>query len=284
MPTKYIYLTFIILIIIIGIVYIPKEGFDDSKSSQSTVSNTNPQITNSILLSTVIKNQLSSITDSNTLNILQEQLVNLQTLLNRYSTLDIPIIMTDEGKICSMWGNYAGGKYRQQENQCIDLDNTNILKCLDSTGIPNTCGNIMTNGYITSKSTINYQPMLENTTLQIINTLPNIYSQVENMQQTADTIITSLSDRNSIQLQQQELIKNNNENMIYKNKIMNDNSEKLSKKQNETNIHQNDFSNFINQITQTDSTTNTYYKIILGLIIAIIIMGILNILFSNILS
>jgi hypothetical protein len=104
------------------------------------------------------------------------------------------------------------------------------------------------------------------------------------MNQIANALITSLSDRGSIQLQQQDIIQNNNDNMIYKNKIMNDNKEKLAKKQNETNINQHNFSSFINQITNADSSANTYFKIIIGLFIAVVIMGILNFLFSNILS
>jgi hypothetical protein len=65
---------------------------------------------------------------------------------------------------------------------------------------------------------------------------------------------------------------------------MEENTEKLAKKQNETNINQNDFSSFMNQITNTDSLGNTYYRIIIGLIIAVVIMGMLNFLFSNILA
>jgi hypothetical protein len=183
-----------------------------------------------------------------------------------------------------MWGDYSNGRFRQQQNQCLALDNTNILKCIDATGTPSTCSNIMSDGYINRKSNINYQPMLDSATNTVINAIPSITSQVDNMMQTADTIITSLADRGSIQLQQQDIIKNNNENMVYKNKLMDDNTEKLSKKQNETNINQNNFSSFMNQITNADSTVNTYYKILIGLLIAIVIMGMLNFLFSNILS
>lgn len=238
---------------------------------------------NPMKLSISISNQLSSISDSTIRDILQTQLSNLQNLLKRYASLDTPIIMNDSGKICSMWGGYDNGRYRQQQNQCLAIDNTKILKCLDSTSTPNTCNNIMTDGYITSKSNIKYQPMLDTATSAVINAIPNITSQVNNMNQAADTIITSLADRGSIQLQQQELIHNNNENMAYKNKIMNDNSEKLNKKQNDTNINQNDFSSFLNKINNADLAVNIYYKIIIGLVIAIGIMGILNFLFSNIL-
>lgn len=293
---EHIFLTFLILILAIGIGYwfnTSKEGFDDSSdidSVETTIPQTTlqsskiPSSTNSIALSTTINNQLSGVSDSTTRDTLQTQLNNLQALLNRYATLDTPIVMNDDGQMCSMWGDYGSGRYQQQQNQCLALDNTNILKCLDATGTPNTCSNIMADGYITSKSNINYQPMLDTATSTIINAIPNIASQVNNMNQTASALITSLSDRASIQLQQQEIIKNNNENMVYKNKIMDDNTKKLSKKQNDTNINQNNFSSFINQITNADSTVNTYYKIIIGLLIAIVIMGILNFLFSNILA
>jgi len=292
--TEHIFLTFIILILAIGIGYwlnTSREGFDDNTDSDSTTIpqtttalGTIPQAINPMALSAAIDNQLSGVSDSTTRDTLQTQLTNLQSLLNRYTTLDTPIVMNDEGQVCSMWGDYSNGRYRQEQNQCLALDNTNILKCINATGTPSTCSNIMSDGYITSKSNINYQPMLDSATSTVINAIPSITSQVDNMMQTADTIITSLADRGSIQLQQQDIIKNNNENMVYKNKLMNDNTEKLSKKQNETNINQNDFSSFMNQITNTDSLGNTYYRIIIGLVIAVVIMGMLNFLFSNILS
>ena len=292
--TEHIFLTFIILILAIGIGYwlnTSREGFDDNTDSDSTTIpqtttalGTIPQAINPMALSAAIDNQLSGVSDSTTRDTLQSQLTNLQTLLKRYTTLDTPIVMNEEGQVCSMWGDYSNGRYRQEQNQCLALDNTNILKCINATGTPSTCSNIMSDGYITSKSNINYQPMLDSATSTVINAIPSITSQVDNMMQTADTIITSLADRGSIQLQQQDIIKNNNENMVYKNKLMNDNTEKLSKKQNETNINQNDFSSFMNQITNTDSLGNTYYRIIIGLVIAVVIMGMLNFLFSNILS
>ena len=324
---EHIYLIFIILILAIGTGYWlntsrSREGFEENNtydldiddeeelepepdsttklqitnpqqaiqqmSARTSINNTQIQATNSVQLSAVINNQLSGVSDSPTRDILQTQLTNLQTILSRYATLDTPIVMNDAGQVCSMWNNYAGGRYREQKNQCLALDNkdssNNLLKCLDTTGTPTTCGNIIADGYITSKSNIQYQPMLDSATSSIINALPTITSKVSDMKQTADTIITSLADRGSIQLQQKELIHNNNENMAYKNKIMNDNTEKLAKKQNETNINQNDFSSFMNKISNVDSAANIYYKIIIGLLIAIVIMGILNFLFSNILS
>jgi hypothetical protein len=293
--TEHIFLTFIILILAIGIGYwlnTSREGFDDNTDSDRTtipqtttaLGSTVSQATNPMALSAAIDNQLSGVSDSTTRDTLQTQLTNLQSLLNRYATLDTPIIMNDEGQVCSMWGDYSNGRFRQQQNQCLELDNTNILKCINATGTTSTCSNIMSDGYINRKSNINYQPMLDSATSTVINAIPSITSQVDNMNQNADTIITSLADRGSIQLQQDELIRNNNENMVYKNKLMEENTEKLAKKQNETNINQNDFSSFMNQITNTDSLGNTYYRIIIGLIIAVVIMGMLNFLFSNILS
>lgn len=306
--TENILLVFIIIILAIAIGYwfnTTREGFYDGSNdgsnagsnaaavittipqtttSQETLPSTTTQATNHITLSAAISKQISDVSDSKTRDILQTQLTNLQALLNRYATLDTPIVMNDDGQVCSMWGDYDGGRYRQEQNQCVALDNTFVMKCLDAIGTPNTCNNIMADGYINRKSNINYNPILDSAASTVINAIPNITSQIDNMNNIANTIITSLTDRGSIQLQQQDILKNNNENMAYKNKLMNDNTEKLSKTQNETNINQNNFFSFINQITNLDSTANTYLKIIIGLIIAIVIMGILNFLFSNILS
>jgi len=318
--TEHILLVFIILILVVGIGYCintSREGFEESIDSevdidadkepedepdrttrpQTTISNISnisnvsrnasnnaSQSTNVKALSAAIRNQLSSIPDSTTQENLSKELSTLQALLERYSTLDIPIVMNDAGKICSMWGDYANGRYRQERNNCLALDNSNILKCLDESGSPSTCNNIMADGYISSKSSISYQPMLNSATSVIVNSIPGITSQVNDMNKNATVIITSLADRGSIRLQQDELIHNNNENMVYKKKLMEENTEKLGKKQNETNINQNDFSSFMSQITNADSTGNIYYKIIIGLVIIILIVGIMNFLFSNILS
>jgi hypothetical protein len=313
--TEHIILVFTILILAVGIGYwinsTSKERFQENIDTdldidagdepdtepdittipQTTISNT-PATSNTPVqakqphtaLSEVIKNQLSSISDSTTQENLNKELTNLQALLKRYSTLDIPIVMNDAGKICSMWGEYSNGRYRQEKNQCLALDNTNILKCLDTSGTPSTCGNMMTDGYISSKSHIKYQPMLNSATSKIVNSIPTITAQTSNMNKNVSAIITSLADRGSIYLQQEELVRNNNENMAYKKKLMLDNTEKLAKKQNETNINQNDFSSFMEKITNTDSIANIYYRIIIGLVITILIVGILNFLFSNILS
>ena len=312
--TEHIFLVFIILILVVGIGYwinTSKERFVDNdvdetdyekasttipQTTISSVSSDAPQVTNSIALSDSIRNQLSNISDSTTQENLSKELSNLQTLLQRYASLDIPIVMNDSGKICSMWSEYSNGRFRQQQNQCMALDdntlltntpvlgNTNILKCLDTSGTPTSCNNIMTDGYISSKSSIPYQPMLDSATSIVVNSLSGINLQVNDMNKNATMIITSIADRGSIQLQQDELIRNNNENMAYKNKLMEENTEKLGKKQNETNINQNDFSSFINKITNADAKGQIYFKIIIGLIIIIMIVGIFNFLFSNILS
>jgi hypothetical protein len=293
--TEHIILTFLILVLAIGTGYflnISREGFDAiaTTTPQTTLpittvsSETVPQTTASNTLSAAIKEQISGLTDSSIQDTVQTQLDNLQSLVNRYATLDIPIIMNDSGQICSVWGDYANGRYRQQQNQCIALDDDNTPKCLGTDGNINPCGNILADGFINTKSNINYQSLINSAASNVINAIPNITSQIDKMDQQVNSIITSITDRGSIQLQQNDIITNNNENMVYKNKLMNDNAEKLNKKQNDTNINQNKFSSFISYITDVNSTTNIYYKIIIGLIITIIIMGILNFLFSNILS
>jgi len=280
--TEHIYLIFLILVLVIGIGYwynTSKEHFENDYTIPST---TNATTASSPTFSASINNQLSGISNTTIRTTLQTQLNILKNLLERYSTLDIPIIMNDKGQICNAWGDYAGKRYQQEQNKCVVIDNSNVPKCLDSTRQPSTCNSMLADGYINGKSNINTQPILETATSVIVNSLPQITMETERMNKIVDDIITSLSDRGSIKLQQEEIIKNNNENMVYKNTIMNDNTKKLTQKQNETNINQNIFSHSKEQITNTESTKNIYYKILIGIIIAILIMGLLNFLFSNI--
>lgn len=231
-----------------------------------------------------VTQQLDSFTDAAVKASLESQLLNLQNLLARYARLDVPIIMNDAGQICNMWGNYAAGKYSPEANQCLSIDDSGVLKCLDNSSTPSRCSKLFTDGYIASKNTIDYTPLLNNITNTIIQAAPITDAQIATMNQDADTLITSFADRTSIQQEQKDIINNNNLNMEDKKKIIEKEQERLSDKQNETNLNQSNFREFRDDINNSKSKGNIYYKILFGLIVTIIIMGILNFLFSNILA
>ncbi len=255
---------------------------------QGTIPLITPPVSTTVDLNTPlpkeVTQQLDTITDTKLKNALEQQFRNIQATLARYSTLDTPIIMNDSGQICNMWGNYAGGKYSPNQNECVSIDNSGLLQCLDNSSTPSRCTKLLEDGYINNRNTIDYKLLLKPIINSVIQKIPVTNANIEDMNKNADTIINSYVDRSFIQSHQQEIINNNNQNIDDKRKIIDSGKEELSKKQNETNINQNNFSLFRTQISDSDSTSNLYYKIIIGLIICILIIGIFNFLFSNILS
>lgn len=231
-----------------------------------------------------IAQQLDTITDPKLKTALEQQFITLQGMLMRYSKLDTPIIMNDSGQICNMWGNYDGGKYTQNQNECQAIDNTGLLQCLNNANMPTRCSKLLEDGYINNRNTIDHKVYLTPVVNSVIDNIPQTDYDVADMNKNADEVITSFADRSFIQSQQHEIIHNNNQNIDDKKKIIDNGKEQLSKKQNETNINQNNFSLFRSQITDSDSTSNQYYNITIILIICLIIIGIFNFLFSNILS
>jgi hypothetical protein len=288
-----IYLTFLILIIIIGIgywIYNEKclnrgiEGFYTTPTTTTqmppaaTANNTTGKLPDSVAT------QLANITDQSARQILENQLIAIKQLLDRYTTLDIPITINDSGEICSNWSSYNNGEYNNESNKCLIIDNSNSYKCLDDNGILNNCNKLYTDNYINSRSKINYNTLLDITVNGLLSNIAIINSQINNMNQEADGIINKYADLNNLQIQQLDIISNIKTNMEDKKRIIDENKQKLGEKQNDTNLNQNNFSKFMEDINNKESWNSIYYRVIIGLIITIIVLGILNFLFSNILS
>ena len=104
------------------------------------------------------------------------------------------------------------------------------------------------------------------------------------MDKTTNELINKYADLNNIELQQRDVIENNKNNMNDKQRLMEDNKKILKNKKTTTDINKNNFQISIENITNNEYRNKLYYNIIIGIIIAIIITGICNFLFSNILS
>ena len=81
--------------------------------------------------------------------------------------------------------------------------------------------------------------------------------------------------------QQLYFIEYNDSNLNDKKKLIDNSKDEFEKVENDLNINKMNFSIFLDQNNNNDSITNLYYKIIYGLIIFIIVIGILNFLFSE---
>ena len=138
-------------------------------------------------------------------------------------------------------------------------DNINSLNKIDTNKILN---------YVKNKILIDY----DNVNKTIIEKNKNIYG-----------ILKNLIDKRNLENQQLYFIEYNDSNLNDKKKLVNKSTDELEKAENEFNLNQLNFSIFLDQNNNNDNKTNLYYKIIIGIIISIIIMGILNFIFSELL-
>ena len=274
-----IYLLFLVIIIFIVIFYLRQnEGFLDNTTATSatTPTTTTP---NAINLDDI------QIPDTSIKTIIQQSLKDLQLSLERFSYLDAPITINNDGTTCMPWGNYNNGKYSANDNKCIVPDNatSNERKCLSATGYLASCSNLYSNGYIERMNTINITPLLEQSKAEIIYNLSNANLDINDKATETDKLISDLITQRNLELQQKYFINYNTDNLADKQKNINKINKNLQNKQTELNLNQAHFSQFLEDNTAKEQRNNLYYKITIGLIITIIILLILNVLFSNIL-
>ncbi len=223
----------------------------------------------------------SSITldDSVTQNMVNGYISNVSGILNKYKNIDVPIIINNINTICDPWGNYKNGKYKLNTNQCLIvqgqrscLSNSNLVSCSKyyDDNI-NALNKIDTNKILKSikdKIVIDY----DHVNKTIIEKNKNIY-----------VILKNLIDKRNLENQQLYFIEYNDSNLNDKKKLVSKSTDEFEKAENNVNLNQLNFSIFLDQNNNNDNKTNLYYKIIIGIIISIIIIGVLNFIFSEIL-
>ena len=297
--TLNIYLIFLIILIGIVIIYICQNRKSRIENFNSTVTDTVPPHSidsNTTDSNTTDSNTLQSnnekfinldninIPDITTKNIVLQSLKDLQTGLQRFSNIDAPISINDDGNTCIVWGNYNNGKYMANDNNCTIVDNTNnIRKCLRANGGLATCNNLYSDGYIDRMNNIDTQPLLEQIQAQIIFNIGNSNLDLDSKSTAIDGFINDLVTKRNLENQQLYFINYNTDNLQEKQNTMDKINTDVSEKQTEVNLNQVSFSQFLATNSSNENLKNIYYKVVIGLVISIVVVGILNVLFSNLL-
>lgn len=273
--TNTIYFVFIIVIILIAIIYISQ-----NKTPGTTIENFEPTTTQSAIPT---KNQstLTGKNDDITNPIIKQTLTELKNAMSRFSDLDAPIVMNDDGNICSAWGDYNNGQYRMNDNMCIVLDGNR--KCLSGNNILTTCDNIYKDDYINKMNVIDIQPLLDSTKVEIMNNQQGIKADIEVKSKNMDEKINELMVKKELEAQQKFFINNNQMYLEDKKKNISRIEKELDKQYNDVSINQTGFSQFLQDNTSNENINAIYRKALWILIIAIIVVCVLNFLFSDIL-
>ena len=197
-------------------------------------------------------------------SIIDKNILDLSTILNKYKNIDVPIIINNNN-ICGDWGNY--------DNSISADSSTNLV----------TCSNYYSDESINNLNIINTDNILNTVKTKIYLDNQNVKNDIKNMSSNIYIVLDDLINKRNLENQQISFINYNINNINDKQHLVNESKYVFEQAENDVNINQIEFAKFLQDNRNHDSQFNIYHKITIGIIITIIIMGILNILFSNIL-
>lgn len=206
-------------------------------------------------------------------------LSNIDNIFDNYAELDSAININNNGKVCDNWGTYNNNEFSPLSNSCKVISNskTNSPQCL-SNNIVVSCSNYYADDVINSYTNIDVQTYKQTIVSDILLNADKLISDLNNKSILLDNKLDNLNTQLNIANQQSYFINNNSFNIDDKKKNINKTSEQYEKDENDILIKQINFKNFLEQNSNNDKSSNTYYKIIIGLIITLIVIGVINLL------
>ena len=269
-----LYIIFIICILLIGYYYSSINNTDGFQDETSPSSITTLQLTNDLTT--------AGIKDIPTQKKLIEYLTNLNLILDRYKTIDVPITGNNNGNICENWDMYANGKYKENGNNCIKINGKGNPKCLDN-NILTSCSNYYKDGEIDKLSTINIKDILDSAKYNMVVEMANVNGDLTQKNNDIDNILNELISKRNLENQQVYFIDYNNNNLDDKKNIFEKYNKEFEKTENDVNINTIQFKQFLESNQSMNAKKDKYYNYIIWLIVLLIIVGILNFFFSEIL-
>ena len=284
-----LYLLFIISILLISYYYTSTLNYNTNtkKSNQTNQTNTregftdDTNVANDALKSEIMLelNKLNII-DVITQNKIFTYITSLSTLLNKYSNIDAPISINNNGKICDAWGNYSNGVYNSSLNTCINIPGQTSRTCLNNNTLVS-CSKYYSDGKIESLININTNDLVNNAKYNIYLGVNEINTNINKANTDMTTILTDYISKRNLENQQKYFIKYNEYNLEDKKKIINKTNQEFEKTENDINISKINFHQTVAQNNQNDAKKNEYYNYIFYTVILIITVGILNFMFSK---
>ena len=229
-----IYIIFIILIIIIS-EYYTNIDTNYSKKEEFTVQEDR--------LRADVISQLNNlnITDIGIQGNVAGNILAFNTILNKYKVLDVPININNTGTICDNWGMYSNGKYRERNNNCINIQNDN--KCLKN-GILASCSNYY-NDVMNNLMMLNTDEMLQKIKYNIFVNIGTINNTINSKNELANKLINELKIKRNSEIQQTYFIDYNNKNIGSKKILIDKTNKNFEKTENDVNINKIEFQQFL---------------------------------------
>ena len=286
-----LYLIFIICILLISYYYTYTNTLNNPNSNYNTSINKTHQINTKEGFSDKDKNselkeeintELNklNITDVISHNKIFNYLISLAKILDKYSYIDAPITINNNGKMCEDWGDYSNGDHAASLNSCINLPGQNDRTCLSDNNVVS-CSNYYSDGQIEKLCTIDTNDLVNNSKYNIYLGINEINTNVNKANIDMTTALIDYIAKRNLENQQNYFIKYNEYNLEDKKKIINKSNKEFEKTENDVNINKIQFQQTIEQNNYNEEKNNKYYNYIFYTVIFIIIVGILNFMFSN---
>ena len=267
-----LYIIFIISIVLISYYY--------TNNTESFISNDNNVLTAE---EQQIDNLLEErgIKDIKMKNKIMTNVIELQSRLKSINSLDVPISINNNGKVCDDWYMYDNGKYKDNNNNCIKINNSTERKCL-SNNILASCSDYYEDGMIDNLNTFDINTLIVNFLNNIIISAQTLNDDISEYDTNITTILTNLIEKRNLEIQQLYFIDYNNKNLDDKKILFNKTNTKFEKSENEININKIQFQDFLDKKKILSKQKDTYYNYIKWLIILLLIVGFFNFMFTEI--
>ena len=268
-----LFIIFFLIILIITLYYVNNnthklESFNDNAiptNTQALISNPLPDI---IVDNKPINDMITAYSN------------NLAIALSHYNILDFPITINNDNKLCDSWDTYNNSKYKSKDNQCLIVDGQTERKCLSNSNLV-PCSNYYNNININKLNFVDTNQILNTFNINMQSGHNSVNQNLEDKFEKLKLIIYDIVLKTNIETQQKYFIQYNDINLDDKTKLVNKTTDEFEAAENDVNINQMNFSIFLEKNNNNDSKNYFYYKIVIGIIITMVIVGILNLIFTE---
>ena len=222
------------------------------------------------------------ITNETTRSKIYDYILLLSSVLDRYRYIDAPITINNNGKLCDEWGGYSNGAYNAYKNSCINIPGQKNRTCL-SKNVLTSCSDYYDDGKIELLNNITIDNIFNSTKYRILLDINNINSEISKRNIELTKSINEFVAQRNLEIQQLYFIDTNNNNLDDKKKLLDKTNKSFEESENDVNINKIQFKQTADQNTINDDYKNSYYNYSLILIVLIIIVGLFNFFFTELL-
>jgi hypothetical protein len=209
------------------------------------------------------------ISDPSVKNSINKELSTIKSTLNKYSMLDPAIILNNNIVLCD---NPIENSCKI-ENIAVSTDPTCLVN-----NVSTSCSDYF-DEYVNQEIKIDFNSTRLRDMIIVKST--QLMSKIDKKNNDINFILDTLLDKIKIENEQKVFINFNINSLDDKSKLLDKTTKMYEQNENDVNINQINFSNFLSKNNNNVNKINFYYKIIIGIIITIIIVGIFNFFISE---